>query len=407
MSGCPRPGRRGTIRVMIAPDTTRHDVERWFLREGAPWLVRGAKPGTALARMLPFTVLIGVAGPLFTVLGAVLLADDAGTVDLRPDDSLRLLLVLLLGVVAAIAALVVFLRLRRRHEVLCSGTAGAVGLVGALLLGAVVDLIVLGPADTAADLPLTLLALLAGWLVVASGLGALVSWSLRRLVSQAVPLLSLVSRAIPPLLLLVAFLFINAEAWQLSANLDRSRLWGVVGFLVVMILLFLVFRLPREIAELRVTADEPSIAAACRDTPLASWATRLPGGGAPEPTPMHGRERLNVVGLLFVAQLIQVAVLAVAVFVLFGLFGALAVTDVTVEQWIARPPTPGTLFGLPVPISAELVQVCILISGISALYFAVYTVTDSMYRAEFLDNLLGEVRDLLLARECYVRSLTG
>ena len=89
---------------------TRHDRAghhpsrrgAWFLREGAPWLVRGAKPGTALARMLPFTVLIGVAGPLFTVLGAVLLADDAGTVDLRPDDSLRLLLVLLLGVVAAI-----------------------------------------------------------------------------------------------------------------------------------------------------------------------------------------------------------------------------------------------------------------------------------------------------------------
>lgn len=390
---------------MIAPDPTRHEVERWFLREGAPWLIRGSSPGTALARMLPFTVLIGVAGPLFTILGAAVLADDAGTVDLRPEDSLRLLLVLLIGVVASIALMIVFLRLRRRHEVLRSRVAGAAGLIGAMVLGGVVDLIVLGPADTAADLPLTLLALLVGWVVVASGLGALVSWSLRRLVGQAVPLLSLVSRAIPPLLLLVAFLFINAEAWQLSANLDRSRLWGVVGFLVVMILLFLVFRLPREISELRVPVDGPGITAACRDTPLASWAAQLPGG-APEPTPMHGRERLNVVGLLFVAQLIQVAVLALAVFVLFGLFGALAVTDVTIESWVGRPPTPGTLFGLPMPISEELVQVCILISGISALYFAVYTVTDSMYRAEFLDDLLGEVKDLLLARECYVRSLS-
>ncbi|MBN9112341.1 MAG: hypothetical protein J0I34_26590 [Pseudonocardia sp.] len=115
----------------------------------------------------------------------------------------------------------------------------------------------------------------------------------------------------------------------------------------------------REVAPWLIRGAKPGTALA-RMLPFTvlAWATRLPGGGAPEPTPMHGRQRLNVVGLLFVAQLIQVAVLAVAVFVLFGLFGALAVTD-------------------------------------------------STYRAEFLDNLLGEVRDLLLARECYVRSLTG
>ena len=50
-------------------------------------------------------------------------------------------------------------------------------------------------------------------------------------------------------------------------------------------------------------------------------------------------------------------------------------------------------------------QTCILIAAISALYFAIYTVTDSVYRAEFLDNLLGEIEGLLLARECYLRSL--
>jgi hypothetical protein len=389
--------------LMVTSDATRAAVERWFLREGAPWVVRGPGPHPVLARMLPYSVVVGAFSLPFTVLGAVLL-DPADPDNLSVDDALRLLGVVFGAVATALVAVAVFLYLRTRHPVLRGGLAGLVGFVAALLIDTVTNLVVHGVGDALDELPQTLLAFVVAYLVVWSGLGALVAWGLRRVVGRAGSLLSVVSRAIPPLLLLVAFLFINAEAWQLSANLDRHRLWGVVVFLVVMILLFLVFRLPREVTQLAVEADRAEIVAACRRSPMAFWAEELPTGPA-EPLPLRRSERLNVVGLLFVAQIIQVAVLAVAVFVLFWVFGAIAVTDTTITQWIGHPPTPGTLFGLPVPVSTELVQVCILVAALSALYFAIYTLTDSVYRAEFLDDELREIKELLLARECYLRTV--
>ncbi|WP_181782904.1 hypothetical protein [Pseudonocardia pini] len=374
-------------------------VERWFLREGTPWVVRDLRAHPAVARMLPFTVALGAYTPPFA-LAAVLLLPGVDPLVAPPEAGLRVLVVSLAGILTAVAAVLVFLRLRRTREALRTRTAGLVGIAAALVLTIVPDLF-RGRALTGLVETVALLAV--GWVLVVTGLGALLGWAVRRLVVRLVPLLSVVSRAIPLLLLLVAFLFINAEAWQMSANLSRGRLWGVVGFLVAVLLLFLAFRLPRELAAVEVPAELPEIRAACARTPLSPWAERLTEVG--ERRPLRRRERVNLVALLFVAQGLQVLVLSVAVFLLFLAFGELAITDATIESWVGSPPTPGVLWGFDVPVSDELIQVSIAIAALSALYFAVYTVTDQEYRTEFLDDLLAELRQGLLARECYLATV--
>jgi hypothetical protein len=383
------------------PVTEQLEVERWFLREGMPWVLPDRRAHPAVARMLPVTAAIAVSAPVFALVGGLLVPGGASA--LSPELGLLVLAAGLVGVLVAVAGAVVLLRLRRSRPALHTRAAGWAGLGAALLLDGVSTLVVNGPA-AAGESVLQTAAVLAGLLLaVVLGLGALVAWALRRLVGEWVALLSVVSRAIPPLLLLVAFLFINAEAWQMSANLTRGRLWAVVAFLLAVLLLFLVFRLPREVSRLDVPVDLPTVRRGCADTPLAPWAARM--SASPRRHPLRPVERANLVALLFVAQAIQVLALAFAVFLLFVGFGSVAITDVTIEEWIGRPPTPGVFWGLAVPVPNELVNVCIVIAALSALYFGIYSVTDQEYRAEFLDDLLAELRVGLQAREVYLETI--
>lgn len=379
-------------------------MERWFLSEGMPWVLRDRRAHPAVARMLPVTAAVAASTIPFTLVGEVLVPDlDPAAVS--PEQGVLVLAGGLVAIALAVVAAVLVRRLRRTRPVLRTRTAGWVGIGAALVIDGGASLVVAGPA-AAGDSLLQTAATMAGLLLaVVLGLGALVAWAVRRLVVEWVALLSVVSRAIPPLLLLVAFLFINAEAWQMSANLSRARLWAVVAFLLAVLLLFLVFRLPREVSRLDVAVDLPTVRRACADTPLAPWAARLTA--IPGRHPLRPAERANLVALLFVAQAIQVLALAFAVFLLFVGFGSIAITDVTIEEWIGRPPTPGVFWGFTVPVPDELIGVCIVIAALSALYFGIYSVTDQEYRAEFLDDLLAELRTGLQARECYLATLDG
>ena len=70
-------------------------------------------------------------------------------------------------------------------------------------------------------------------------------WAVERAVPRTTELFRLVTRGLPLLLLLVTFLFINTEAWQVAASLERTRLWFVVAFFAAIILAFLAVRLAR------------------------------------------------------------------------------------------------------------------------------------------------------------------
>ncbi len=105
--------------------------------------------------------------------------------------------------------------------------------------------------------------------------------------------------------------------------------------------------------------------------------------------PLTPRQRFNVGLVMFVSQGLQVLVVAVLVGAFFVAFGALAITPGVVESWIGEK--PHEIAGHPA-LSEELVKVSSALAAFSGLYYAIAVLSDSAYRAEFLDELQTSLR---------------
>ena len=104
---------------------------------------------------------------------------------------------------------------------------------------------------------------------------------------------------------------------------------------------------------------------------------------------VRGYERANLILVLLVAQVVQVLVLALAVFAFFMVFGSIVMKHSVQEAW-----TGGTIHALPVAdnLSVELVQVSVFLAAFSGLYFTVTVLTDETYRAQFFTGCDGRAR---------------
>jgi hypothetical protein len=85
-----------------------------------------------------------------------------------------------------------------------------------------------------------------------------------------------------------------------------------------------------------------------------------------------------------VVQVVQVLLLAVAVFAFLMLFGTLIMTDPVVSAWQADGDHP-------VDVERALVQVSVFLSAFSGLYLTVSTVTDETYREQFFSGVTREL----------------
>ena len=157
-------------------------------------------------------------------------------------------------------------------------------------------------------------------------------------------------------------------------------------------------------AELRAAVPLSGTAAPA-DLPAEHPFRRLVSGtGRPdEPSPPLTRlERANMVFVLMATQALQALVFGMLVFLLFTIFGDLAVPREAIKAWTNRDPLPGTLFGVQIPVTNELLQVSMFIAAFSTLYFVVTTVTDAGHRKAFLEPVLEHLRVSIAARALYL-----
>ena len=96
----------------------------------------------------------------------------------------------------------------------------------------------------------------------------IVGWALKRTLASLGSVVSTASRALPLLLVFIAFLFINAEAWQMTSNLDFGTLWLTAVLLLGLGAVFLLVRLPEEVDQADDAVDDAFLLRACRGTPL-------------------------------------------------------------------------------------------------------------------------------------------
>jgi amino acid transporter len=223
--------------------------------------------------------------------------------------------------------------------------------------------------------------------VVGFGLLSIVRWAGARLITQLAAAIPLVARAVPLLMLFAVVLFLTTEVWQVFAEMEDASLAAVVVLLVSTGTLFVVGRLPREVAAL-----EEQVSA---------------GGDRP---PLRRVQRLNVGMVLFVSQALQVLVVALAVGVFFVVFGLLAIDDGVLDAWLSHAGhaiVDVRLIGVRIRPTDELLRVATAIAALSGLYYAIAVLTDSTYREEFLDEVTGDMRETFAERTRYLALRAG
>ncbi len=221
----------------------------------------------------------------------------------------------------------------------------------------------------------------------------------------------LMLRSLPLLLLFATFLFLNAEIWQVAHDFTPVFYAVSVGFVSVLALAFLAFRIPSETASLAgfTSWSEVCEAADSCDAPIdtdgRTWLVE-----PPSPLPLERADRLNIGMLLFMRQAVQVLLVALVIgafYVAFGLFTVrretiLVWTAATEESFSAEAILETTLAGAEVTLTWELLAVSGFIAAFSALQFAVSLITDATYRDEFFTEAAGEIRSVLAVRALYL-----
>jgi hypothetical protein len=218
-----------------------------------------------------------------------------------------------------------------------------------------------------------------------------------RLVAQ------LAARTLPTLLLLVTFIFLNAEMWQVAYDFTGVRFVLTLLLFVLVGSAFVLSNTTGRSGEISRFDDWAQVDAACVDA-----GCDLAGAAAPSGAPdaeLGVRARVNVVLVLFLSQGLQVLAVALAVFAFYVVFGVLTVPEPTVVAWVGNEPHylverfPDWLEGVPVitpvaeALSTELLRVAAFIGAFAGLQVAISSTIDANYRAEFLGRISAEVRE--------------
>ena len=99
--------------------------------------------------------------------------------------------------------------------------------------------------------------------------------------------------------------------------------------------------------------------------------------------------------------------MTVAVFAFFTLFGLVAIRPVVVEGWLGDDIPKEVVqtfhvFGHPLELTTALLHVSGFVAFVAGFSFTVSLVTDSGYREEFFDEVVGDVRQALAVRTVYL-----
>lgn len=344
------------------------NYERAFRRAGLPLLIEDYSPAEDIFnRAVPLLGLV-----FFAEILAVLNRDWPPLVNLAAMLSG---LAVLLGVIA------LFNRARGRPLHSLPERVGRAELAGFVLAPALLPGLISGHWGVAALVAignLLLLSLILG--VVGFGLVSIVSWSLRRLVSELSSSLALMVKAVPLLMIFSLILFFTPELWQVFARLDDLRLTLLIGLFLALGGGFLIARLPREVEQLE------------RDT-------------GSETPPLTRLQEFNIGLVLFVSQSVQILLVSFGVGLFFLLLGFLTLDTEILNRWIGAQSESMLTIGIGndvVILTVEMLRVACALASFTGLYFTISILTDQLYRQEFMDRITDEMRHVFRLRRDYL-----
>jgi hypothetical protein len=371
-------------------------TEGWFLRRGIPHFIDDYRADEdVFTRALPFLVLVGI-------------VELVGSVEQDWDWW---------GNVAAIAAALATVvglwallnRMRGRPAWQRPETVGNVEIAFFVL---VLPFARWSAESTLSSVGLTfafnLTLVVVVYLVTSYGLLPMARWAFGRTLDQLGAVAGLFGRAMPLLLLFSIALFVNTEVWQVASSLDGLLFWSTVAFFVLVGTVFLLVRLPGEVARLGDAQDRAAVVDATCGTPMEGVVDgRLGPGEVPPAVPLTKRQKGNVLLVLLFSQAIQILLVTVSLSLFFFAFGLVAIRPEVIDAWLGDVVDPGHLaefrwFGQELVVTRALVHVAGFLGILAGFYFTVYVITDSTYREEFFEEIVDQVRQSLAVRRVYL-----
>jgi hypothetical protein len=237
------------------------------------------------------------------------------------------------------------------------------------------------------------------------GVVPMTRWAGARTGRELEQVMSLLVRALPLLILFITFIFLQNEAWQITADLHGPFYWIVLGLFFVIGIGFSLIRLPREIGELSDSESWDVVLGRVQGTPASPLVDEVAPDQRAEEHPLSKRQWGNVALVVLFSQSLQILLVSAVVFVFLFVFGLLVVTEPVARGFVDATPHVLVTFdvwGRELVITEELLRVTGFLTVFAGLYFTVTAVTDQAYRREFIGEILEEMRRSLAVRAVYL-----
>lgn len=263
-----------------------------------------------------------------------------------------------------------------------------------------------GWEGTATVIVVNLVILAVTYVIVSYGLVPALRVGFEQSVEQVLTVTNLIARGLPLLLLITAFVFLNAEVWQVASDFPPAYYAITVSLIAALAMGFLALRVPREIDGVASfgtwgeCVEQVEVSGAPVD--LDAVRASLDLDRRPPAADLNRFERINVGMLLTISQVVQTLLVGVVTGLFYVCFGLLAVRRDTILQWTTSteldPIASFGFLGSEMVLTWEHLAVAGFIGAFSLLQFAVSSVTDTAYRESFFVDVAANVREVLAVR---------
>jgi hypothetical protein len=370
------------------------EIEHWFLKRGLPHFIDGySARRDVLTRALP-------------VLTFIFLVEVVNA----PKKSFSIWL----DVVAVVGGFAILLgawalvnRLRGRRPLQRPDDIGLAEVAVFVVVPALLP-VVFGQQYASAGVTAALNMVLVSVVYFTTSYGVVptVRWGIGKIGVQLEAISALLVRALPLLALFVTFFFLTAEVWQSAGITTGVPYWIAISLFVAVGVFFVLMRMPADLNELGTFATWDEVGVLVRGTPAERG---YDDDGDPNAAiALSRRQRANVVLVVLFSQAVQIVFVSVAVGLFFSLLGFLLVPRATIASWTGiEPDALHVLMSWHIGdrellITDPTLRVAGFVTAFAGLQFTMSVLTDAHYRAEFREEIVGEIRQAFAVRAVYL-----
>ena len=223
----------------------------------------------------------------------------------------------------------------------------------------------------------------------------------------------MIAKVLPVLMVSVLFISVNADLWKLANGLGFPRTWAVLGLHGATRGVLVVVTTSLERTARLLGRNRGDDVASFSETDYEQVVTREGGiwntaqdwveeKKTLEHRPLKIAAWGNLVIIPMIGQIIQATLFMLLVFGFFMGFASIAISDSTIESWMAVKPEHLKILSVDTNINAVVIKVSMIVAVFSGLSFVATTSSDEKYARSFLKPMIEQIKHILIIRDIYM-----